>query len=102
MIDGESNCPICNRPLGDSKLIQFHHLIPKTFNGKDGINLHPICHRKIHATFSERELLNHYHTVERIIEHEEIIKFVHWVKNKHVDFYSKNDETIHRKSKRRK
>lgn len=96
-----NTCPICNRPFGNESLIQFHHLIPKTFKGRDGINIHKICHQKIHATFSERELLNYYHTVERIVENEEISKFIKWVKNKHVDFYDKNDDTKQRHSKRR-
>ncbi len=95
-------CPICGRLFGDEVLIEFHHLIPKTFKGKSGINIHKICHQKIHATLSERELLNYYHTVDRLLEHEEINKFILWVKYKHVDFYDKNDETSHRKSKRRK
>jgi len=95
-------CPICNRPLDDKSDIQFHHLVPKTFKGKEGINLHKVCHQKIHATFSERDLQHYYHTIERIIEHEEIIKFVKWVSKKPTDFYNKNDETHVRYGKRRK
>lgn len=94
-------CPICGRPFGDMSLVQFHHLVPKTFKGREGINIHKVCHQKIHATFSERELLNYYHTVERIVEHEEMSKFVKWVSKKHVDFYDKNDDTKHRHGKRR-
>ena len=33
-------CVICGRPHGDPDLIQFHHLIPKTFKGKEGIMIH--------------------------------------------------------------
>lgn len=93
-------CPICGRDLG-SERIQKHHLIPKTFKGKETIDLHQICHRKIHATFSERELLNYYFTVERILENEHIQAFVKWVKNKHPSFYDFSKETADRKSKRR-
>lgn len=97
-----SICPICGRPFGNPDLVDFHHLIPKTFKGKEGVDLHKICHRKIHATFTERELLHHYHTIERILEHEEIQKFVKWVQKKDIDFYNKNDETNVRYGKRRK
>jgi hypothetical protein len=44
--------------------------------------MHRICHSKIHSVFTERELTQHYHTFERILENEEIRKFVNWVKKK--------------------
>lgn len=81
-------------------MIEDHHLIPKTFKGTETILIHKICHQKLHATLSEREMLNYYHTVERILENEEILKFVKWVSKKPLDFYSKNDDTAHRKNKR--
>lgn len=96
------SCPICGRPLDDQSDIQFHHLIPKTFKGKAGINIHAVCHSKIHSAISERELQHYYHTVDRLLEHAEIIKFIKWVAKKPTDFYSKNDETKSRYSKRRK
>lgn len=95
-------CPICARPFGDKKLIEFHHLIPRTFRGKEGIYVHKVCHQKIHATFAERELQHHYHTVERLVRHEEMMKFITWVRKKHVDFYDKNDDTGHRHKKRKR
>jgi hypothetical protein len=78
-------CPLCSRELGND--VNKHHLIPKTFKGKDTVTLHRICHRKIHSVFTERELLKHYHTIERLLEHEEIQKFVSWVSKKDPDFY---------------
>lgn len=94
-------CGLCGRPLGDV-LIQQHHLIPKTFKGKDTVPLHKICHQKIHATFTERELERYYHTFERLLEHEQIVKFVAWVATKPLDFYMKNDDTSDRRSKRKR
>lgn len=96
-----SICPLCSRPLGDH-LVEAHHLIPRTFKGRETIDLHRICHQKIHTTFSERELLRHYHTVERLLEHEQIKVFVNWVKNKPLDFYVKNDDSADRKKKRKR
>jgi 5-methylcytosine-specific restriction endonuclease McrA len=95
-------CCICGRPFGDPDYIEFHHLIPKTFKGSNGINIHAICHRKLHSAITEREMLKYYHTTERLLEHEDIQKFIKWVANKHVDFYNKNDETKSRHGKRRK
>lgn len=95
-------CPICGRQLGDV-LIEGHHLIPKTFKGKaeDVVDLHRICHRKLHTVFSERELLNHYHTVERIREHSEMQKFIMWVAKKPPEYYDKSQDTQDRKRSRK-
>ena len=100
MIESET-CPLCSRiiPSGSGSL---HHLIPKTFKGKQTVNLHKICHSKIHSVFTERELLRWYNTIERIVEHDEIKKFISWVENKKLDFYvSHNDHNI-RLRKRKK
>ena len=94
-------CPICNRPL-TGVLNSSHHLVPKTFKGKETVDLHNICHQKLHSVFTEREMLQYYHTIERILEHEEIQKFVKWVSKKDPEFYSSNDETQTRKGKRRR
>ena len=96
-----NKCPICGRELG-TVLVDEHHLIPKTFGGKETFTVHKICHRKIHATFTERELLNYYHTWERIAEHSEFQKFIPWVRKKPIDYYSGTDETQDRKKKRRR
>lgn len=92
-------CPICSRPLSNVN-DEKHHLIPKTFGGRDLITIHKICHQKIHATFSERELYHYYHTPERIVEHEEIAKFIKWISKKDPSFYDKNDDTAARRRKR--
>jgi len=97
----ETQCPIYERELGDV-LIQSHQLVPKTFGGKETVMIHKMCHQKIHATFGERELLNYYHIVERIIEHTEMQKFIQWIHNKPVDYYDKNDDTQDRKRRRRR
>lgn len=94
-------CPICSRPLGEIRL-EDHHLVPKTFGGKDTIRIHGVCHQKLHASITEREMQHYYHTIDRLLEHAEIQKFVKWVSGKPSDYFSKNDETVHRKGKRRR
>lgn len=91
-------CPLCDRQLGQN--IDEHHLIPKTFKGKETVTLHKICHRKVHSVFTERELANYYNTIERLREHSEIQKFIAWVAKKEPDYYSGSDETKTRKGKR--
>ncbi|WP_229411094.1 MULTISPECIES: hypothetical protein [unclassified Massilia] len=84
----EAACPLCGRPLGTVN-IDRHHLVPKTFKGKEQFPIHKICHRKIHATFSERELLRAYHTWEALQGHEDIQSFIGWVAKKPPGFYTR-------------
>ena len=49
--------------------------------------MHRICHRQIHALFSEAELAQRYSTAEALLEHPDVRKFVEWVKNKPLAFY---------------
>jgi len=94
-------CSICKRDLTEEGT-NDHHLIPRTFGGKDTIPLHIICHDKLHHTFSERDMVSHYHTIERMIEHEDIQKFIKWVSKKDSNYYSKSKDTNKRKKKRRR
>lgn len=95
-MDQPNDCPLCMRPLPEKP--SKHHLIPKTFKGKDIVLLHRICHRQIHANFTERELLNYYHTIERILENECIQKFVKWVKNKPPEFHVRTRNTARKRA----
>ena len=100
-------CPICGRPYGGE--MQEHHLKPKTFRGRttdvhnksNKVVIHKVCHQKVHATFAENELFNYYHSIERIVEHEQIQKFVKWLSKKPTNYYGKNDDTSSRHRKRR-
>jgi len=60
----------------------LHHLVPKSFGGRETVLLHRICHDKIHATLSERELARHYPSIEALLAHPEIKRFVAWVKRR--------------------
>jgi 5-methylcytosine-specific restriction endonuclease McrA len=82
----ESLCPLCGRVLGTVN-IDRHHLVPKTFKGKEQFAIHKICHRKIHSVFTERELLKSYHTWEALRASDEIRTFIDWVAGKPPEFY---------------
>lgn len=94
-------CPLCQRPLGTVN-IDRHHLVPKTHGGKVQEPIHRICHRKIHATFTEKELEKRFHTWESLRAEEPIKIFIEWVKNKDPGLYIGSDETQARKGKRRR
>lgn len=89
-------CPLCNRPLGDVRIEQ-HHLVPVSQGGKQTEAIHSVCHRKIHATFLEKELARDYYTWEALRSHPDIAKFIKWVSRKPSDFY---DLSITSKDKR--
>lgn len=93
----EALCPLCGRPLGTVN-IDRHHLVPRTFKGKEQFPIHKICHRKIHSVLSDRELLQHYHTWEALRAHPDIATFIAWVARKPPGFYT---GTATARSKRR-
>jgi len=85
-------CAICSRPLGRKETSSKHHLIPKSKGGKhtETITIHNICHQKIHKTITEKELKNEFYSVEKLLMHPEIQKFIKWVAKKDPDFFQSN------------
>jgi hypothetical protein len=86
----EKICPLCERIM--SEPCNRHHLLPLSEGGKNTpvILLHKICHDKIHAVFTEKELKKDYHTIGKLQQNEEIAKFIRWVRNKEPQFYDKS------------
>ena len=74
-------CPLCQRLIPLSQK-DAHHLVPKSKGGRQTAYLHRICHRQIHALLTETELARHYNTVEALLAHPDIARFVVWVQSK--------------------
>jgi len=89
-------CPLCDRPIPDTQR-DAHHWIPKSKGGKHTTYLHRICHRQIHALFTEAELAKQFNSVDALLAHRDIAVFVAWVKTKPDDFMERT-----RKSQRLK
>ena len=89
-------CPLCERAIPPAQLDE-HHLVPKLKGGRKTVGLHRICHRQIHALFSEAELAQRYNTAETLLTHPEIQRFVQWVKSKPDDFYERSKLSNHRR-----
>ncbi len=85
----ETPCPLCGRPIPDSQK-DAHHLVPKSKGGQATESLHRICHRQIHALLNETELARQYNTVDSLLAHPEVNRFVRWVQNKPPDFYERS------------
>lgn len=70
----------------------FHHFIPRTLHSNkwfkkrytreqmhEGIEVCKACHRAIHDLVpDEKELGRHYNTLEKLLAHPEIGKYVQW------------------------
>lgn len=96
-------CPICGKDLIPGPSVDEHHLIPKSRKKNDDtITLHKICHQKIHSILSENELAKHFYTIELLLTHEEIQKFIKWVRKKEPTFYDTSKDSKERKAKRKK
>lgn len=80
------SCWLCGRPF--DTLIQWHHTVPKAKKGKVTVPLHPICHKAVHANFSNGELARFGGDKARLLEHAALMKFVQWVANKPPDFHA--------------
>ncbi|MEM9014441.1 MAG: HNH endonuclease [Pseudomonadota bacterium] len=88
--DGYPLCPLCERPIPAHAKQSVHHLVPRLKGGKGGetVRLHQICHNAIHAHFAESELARDYSTIEKLLGHDSIKKFVAWVRKKDPAFHA--------------
>lgn len=83
-------CPLCGRPLVPGASVDEHHLVPRSEGGVAKELVHRICHRKIHATFTEKELAREFHSWRALREHPLIKDFIAWVAGKPPEFYRRN------------
>ena len=77
-------CGLCERPMG--RRIERHHIIPKSKGGTETVPVHPICHRKIHKRFTNREL-EVLGSLDAVKADDDIARFIKWLKGKPPDFY---------------
>jgi hypothetical protein len=92
-------CPLCERPIPLSQQ-DAHHLVPKSHGGVQTAVMHRICHRQIHALFTETELARQYATVEALKQPEEMARFIRWVQTKPDAFFEKSRKSQRLKSRR--
>lgn len=79
-------CALCDRELGAR--IEWHHLVPKSEGGIETVPLHPICHRTIHATLTNVELVRGLGEIEALRAHPALARFIAWVADKPPDFHA--------------
>ena len=98
-MNAEANeiCPLCGRPLVPGPSVNKHHIVPRSRGGKEAHDIHRVCHDKIHALFTERELARTYNTFELLREHPDIQTFIRWIRRKPPEYH-----TGHRQARRKK
>ncbi|BCQ28127.1 HNH endonuclease (plasmid) [Caballeronia sp. NK8] len=84
----EEVCALCGRAVPSAER-DLHHLVPKSQGGRQTAVLHRICHRQLHALFTEKELAQCYSSVEALLAHEAVRSFVDWVRTKPDGFYQR-------------
>jgi len=84
LIQPDLVCPLGDRVIPHSQR-DAHHLVPKSKGGRHTEYLHRICHRQIHALFTETELAKQFNSVEALLAHPGIQRFAAWVKTKPTD-----------------
>jgi len=80
-------CELCQQEPATS----FHHLIPRTLHSnrwfkknftreqmRSGIVVCRQCHRSIHKFASEKELGRRFYTMELLLAHPDVAKYVTW------------------------
>jgi len=80
------SCWLCDRVLGTR--VQQHHTVPKAKGGRTTVPLHPICHKAIHAHFTNPQLARMGADRDALLENADLAGFVRWVANKPPDFHA--------------
>lgn len=80
------HCWLCARPLG--RRVEWYHPVPKAKKGREVVAVHPICHRKIHACFSNAELARIGANRAAMLDRADVATFVHWLVGKPPDFHA--------------
>ncbi len=82
----DSACWLCGRPLG--RRVEWHHPQPKSRGGRVTVPVHPICHRSLHAAFSNVELARMAAAGASPAAHPDLQKFLAWIAGKPADFHA--------------
>jgi hypothetical protein len=72
-------CAICRR-YGPDLPIQRHHLVPEHRKESPVVEVCPPCHDTIHATFTNGELIESYHTIEDLRSADRMQDYLNWIR----------------------
>lgn len=88
---GDPVCPLCLRPIPPGVPQSLHHLVPRLKGGARGpvVRLHQICHREIHARFSEADLARRLSSIAALRAEPDLADFLAWVARRPPGFLGK-------------
>ncbi|MEW6422032.1 MAG: HNH endonuclease [Deinococcota bacterium] len=78
-------CALCER---STPTLTEHHLVPRSQGRRQGVKVQDLptvllcsaCHKFLHRTFSNAELAGEYHTLDALLAHEAVRRFVVWLR----------------------
>jgi hypothetical protein len=79
-------CWLCRRALGTR--VEWHHPVPRSRGGREKVPVHPICHRTLHAIFSNKELERAGEDRRALADHPDMARFLDWIAGKPPDFHA--------------
>ena len=85
MSDHPTICWLCGRALGHR--VEWHHPTPKSRGGRVMEAVHPICHRAIHANFTNAELARLPPDPAALAANAGMARFLAWIAGKPPDFH---------------
>ena len=62
--------------------------MPRSRGGRGKVAIHPICHRTLHARFSNPELARIGADVAALRADPDVVKFLDWIAGKPPDFHA--------------
>ena len=80
------HCWLCSRLIGAR--VEWHHPVPRSRGGREKVPVHPICHRALHARFTNAELMRIGMRVERLRANPDVARFLQWIEGKPPDFHA--------------
>lgn len=81
-----TTCALCRRVvpherIDDPQALQEHHLIPENRAESPTVTLCRPCHEQVHATFTNEELREEYHTVEALRAADRLSGYLSWIRS---------------------
>ena len=81
-----TTCALCRRVvpherIDDPQVVQEHHLRPERRKESPTVMLCRPCHDQIHATFTNEELRETYHTVEALRDADRLAGYLSWIRS---------------------
>ena len=80
----EERCWLCRRAIGSR--VEYHHPVPKSRGGRETVQVHPICHRALHKSFTNKQLAAM--SADDLRASAELAPFLAWIANKDADFHA--------------